>query len=76
MKDFQLAGLAETNQPPGPHDHQTTPLDIFLWGFVKDVVDNTKVANLQDLCSRITAACALVDAKHAEPNMARTRVEP
>ena len=29
--------------------------------FVKDVVDNTKVANLQDLHSQITAACALVD---------------
>ena len=29
-----------------------TPLDFFLWGFVKDVVCNTKMANLQDACGR------------------------
>ena len=34
---------------------------FFLWGVVKDVY-NTKLANLQDLRSRITAACAMVDA--------------
>ena len=50
-----------TAWPPWSPD--IAPLDLFsLWGFVKDVVSNTKVANLQDLCSRITAACALVDA--------------
>ena len=36
-------------------------LIFFLWGFLKDVVYNTKVANLQDLCFRLTAVCALVD---------------
>ena len=63
MTNFQVAVLADMDQLPGLHDHQTkTPLIIFLWGFVKDVVSNTKVANLQGLHSRITAACALVDA--------------
>ena len=63
MKNFQVTGLAETDQSLGPHDHQRLPpLIFFLWGFVNDVVCNTKMANLQDLHSQITAACALVDA--------------
>ena len=45
-----------------PRSPEITPLDFFLWGFVKDVVYSTKVANLQELLFQITAACTLVDA--------------
>ena len=64
MKKFQVAGLAKTDQLPGPTitRHNLPLIIFFLWGFVKDVVCNTKVTNLQDLRSWITAACALVDA--------------
>ena len=41
--------------------HNPSSLFFFLVGFVKDVVYNTNVENLQDLCSRITDVCALVD---------------
>ena len=37
-----------------------TPLDFFVWGFIKSKVYATKVNNLQDLKQRIWVAAALI----------------
>jgi hypothetical protein len=36
-----------------PRSPDTTPLDFFLWGYVKDKVYATKVTGLEDLKTRI-----------------------
>ena len=38
-----------------------TPLDFFLWGYVKDIVYRTKVQNITDLKQRISNAIATID---------------
>jgi hypothetical protein len=39
-----------------------TPCDFFLWGFVKDIAFVPPLlANLQDVCNRITATVTLVN---------------
>lgn len=43
-----------------PRSPDITPLDFFLWGFVKDTVYSTKVHNISDLKHRITAAISQV----------------
>ncbi len=40
-----------------------TPLDFFLWGYVKDMVYVTPVPSLEDLKDRITTACASITAE-------------
>ena len=47
-----------TNWPPRSPD--ITPLDFFLWGYVKDKVYSTPVADVETLKERITAALATV----------------
>jgi hypothetical protein len=37
-----------------------TPLDFFLWGYIKDLVYQTKVRDVAKLRDRITAACETV----------------
>ena len=60
-----------------PQSPDITPHDFsLLWEFVKHVVYNTNVANLQDLHSRITACMSTGGRKYAELNMARTCVPP
>lgn len=51
-----------------PRSPDITPLDFFLWGYVKDIVFKTPVANLEELRQRITAAIETVD----EGMLART----
>ena len=46
--------------PWPPRSPDLTPLDFFLWGFVKDQVYRTKVTDLQDLKTRIRNAFELV----------------
>ncbi|KFM65698.1 Transposable element Tcb2 transposase, partial [Stegodyphus mimosarum] len=48
--------------PWPPRSHDVTPLDFFLWGFVKDNVYRRRVSNIDDLKARITAAITSVDA--------------
>jgi uncharacterized protein with LGFP repeats len=36
-------------------------MDFFLWGYIKDVVYNTKFRDINDLKERITDAIATVD---------------
>ena len=38
-----------------------TPLDFFLWGYVKDIVYQTKVRDIADLKQRIRNAIATID---------------
>jgi hypothetical protein len=46
--------------PWPPRSPDITPLDFFLWGYVKDRVYATKVQNLVELKHRITAAVATI----------------
>ena len=39
-----------------PHSPDITPLDFFLWGYVKDIVYRTKVRDVSDLQQRIIEA--------------------
>ncbi|KFM70899.1 hypothetical protein X975_03732, partial [Stegodyphus mimosarum] len=48
--------------PWPPRSPDITPLDFFLWGFVKDNVYRRRVSNMDDLKARITTAIASVDA--------------
>ncbi|KAJ4434368.1 hypothetical protein ANN_22927 [Periplaneta americana] len=44
-----------------PRSPDLTPLDFFsFWGYIKDIVYKTVVADLEDLLRRIVAACATV----------------
>ncbi|KAJ4435189.1 hypothetical protein ANN_23765 [Periplaneta americana] len=43
-----------------PRSPDLTPLDFFFWGYIKDIVYKTVVADLDDLHRRIVAACATV----------------
>ena len=38
-----------------------TPLDFFLWGYVKDIVYKTKVRDIDDLKQRISNAMTTID---------------
>ena len=44
-----------------PRSPDITPLDFFLWSYVKDVVYRTKVKDISDLKERITAAVEAID---------------
>ena len=47
-----------TPRPPRPPD--ITPLDFFLWGYVKDKVFSTPVPDITNLKARITDAFATI----------------
>ncbi|KFM58633.1 hypothetical protein X975_22411, partial [Stegodyphus mimosarum] len=42
-----------------------TPLDFFLWGFVKDNVYRRRVSNMDDIKARITTGNSLCRCRHA-----------
>ena len=44
-----------------PRSPDITPLDFFLWGYVKDRVFHTTVHDIDELKTRITDAIASVD---------------
>lgn len=44
-----------------PRSPDITPLDFFLWGYVKDIVYKTQVQDINDLRNRITGAIATID---------------
>jgi hypothetical protein len=43
-----------------PRSSNLTPLDFFLWGYIKDLVHQKKVQSVEELRYRITAACKTV----------------
>jgi hypothetical protein len=43
-----------------PRSPDLTLLDFFLWGYIKDLVYQTKVQDVAELRRRITAACETV----------------
>ena len=47
--------------PWPPHSLDITPLDFFLWGYVKDIVYRTKVWDMTDLKQKISNAIATID---------------
>ena len=51
----------ENPMPWPPRSLDTTPLDFFLWGYVKDIVYLTKVRDMTDLRQRISNAIAAID---------------
>jgi hypothetical protein len=56
--------------PWPPLSPDITPLDFFLWCYVKDIVYRTKVRNIDDLRHRITEAIATVYAQILEKTWA------
>jgi len=46
--------------PWPPRSPDITPLDFFLWGYVKDKVFSTPVPDITDLKARITDAFATI----------------
>jgi hypothetical protein len=46
------------NWPPRSPD--LTPMDLFFWGYIKDIVYSERVGSLPDLRRRISAAIAAV----------------
>jgi len=59
MQHFQTGGLREmVRHPWPPRSPDITPLDLFLWGFVKDIVFSTPVPDITNLKARIIDAFA------------------
>ena len=54
-----------------PRSPNITPMDFFLWGYVKDIVYKTKIRDINDLKERIIDAIATVD----EAMLERTLME-
>ena len=44
-----------------PRSPDMTPLDLFLWGYVKDQIYSTRVIDLDDLKARIAIATVDID---------------
>jgi hypothetical protein len=53
-----IEGRGPITRPPRSPD--LTPLDFFLWGYIKDLVYQTKVQDVAKLHRRITAVCETV----------------
>ena len=47
--------------PWSPRSPDITPLDFFLWGYLKDIVYKTKVWDIDDLKQRIPNAMTTID---------------
>jgi hypothetical protein len=43
-----------------PQSPDLTPMNLFFWGYIKDIVHNERVESFPDLHRRITAAFAAV----------------
>ena len=57
--------------PWPPRSPDITPLDFFLWGYVKDIMYRTKIQDITDLKQRICNAISTND----EAILQRTRQE-
>jgi hypothetical protein len=60
MRDFLMPGLEGVDQYPGHLEAQISPLDFFLWGYIKNIVYAEKIRNIQRLQERITSAIETV----------------
>ncbi|PNF31703.1 hypothetical protein B7P43_G13374 [Cryptotermes secundus] len=56
-----------------PRSPDVTPLDFFLWGYVKDIVYKTQVRGIDRLKTRVRDAIA-TGCRYACPNLARNRI--
>ena len=57
MMCSRMAGSGGVGQPRSPN---VTPLDFFLWGYVKTKVFTEEIADIEELKTRITHAVASV----------------
>ena len=64
LPDLWIGRAGSTNWPARSPD--LTPLDFFLWGYVKDKVYSTRVPNVTQLKRRITSAIRSVHAEVLE----------
>jgi len=46
--------------PWSPRSPDLSPLDLFLWGYIKNIVYAEKIKNIQHLQERITSAIEIV----------------
>ena len=61
MQNFQTGWFGRDGPTPWPpRSPDITPLDFFLWGYVKDKVFSTPVPDITDLKARITDAFATI----------------
>ena len=61
MQHFQTGGLGRDGPTPWPlRSADITPLNFFLWGYVKDKVFLTPVPDITNLKARITDAFATI----------------
>jgi len=61
MRDSLMPGLERVDQYPGHLEaHISLHLIFFLWGYIKNIVYDEKVRNIQHLQERITSAIETV----------------
>ena len=60
--------------PWPPRSPDISPIDFFLWGYIKDIVYAEKIRNIQDLQERITSAIETVNTRHDTENVAGDRI--
>ena len=51
-----------------------SPLEFFLWGYIKNIVYAEKIRNIQHLQDRITSAIETVTLRHDSENVAGDRI--
>jgi len=56
--------------PWPPRSPDLSPLDFFLWGYIKNIVYAEKIRNIQHLQDRITSAIETVNTRHDSENVA------
>jgi len=69
-----MPGLEGVDQYPGHLDAQISPLDFFLWGYIKNIVCAEKIRNIQHLQERTTSAIETVTREMIKKNVAGDRI--
>ena len=68
---FPDAWIGRGGQIPWPpRSSDLSPLDFFLWGYIKNTVYAEKIRNIQHLQDRITSATETVNTRHDSENVA------
>lgn len=60
MFDDRLIGYRTLPAAWPPRSPDLTPMDFFLWGYLKNEVYRRPISNVQELRDRITAACRAI----------------
>lgn len=62
MFEDRLIGYRTLPAAWPPRSPDLTPLDFFLWGYLKNEVYQHPISNMAELCDRIRAACRAIPA--------------